>query len=124
GWLGSLATRVFVALPAIAAGETSDRWSRIAALVNAFSPTALAFASLVALTGVISAWFQLSSVPALWTTRYGRTLLVKLAVLAGVIATGAYNWLRVRPLLGTEKATRRLQRSAAIEVMIGTLVVC
>jgi len=115
---------VLVALPIVAASPDVKRWSNIAALVHAFSPMALAFASVVALTGVISAWLQLGSVPALWATQYGRTLLVKIAALSGLIGTGAYNWLRVRPALGTEAATRRLQRSAGLELIVGSLVVC
>lgn len=60
--------------------------------------------------------------PALWQSRYGRTLLLKLAVLAGVAATGFYNWRRVRPALGDELGTARLRRSSAIELPIGLAV--
>lgn len=132
GWLGSLLFVALVGLPVVAvecsravsdAGSHDSPWRAAAALVHAFSPTALVCAGLVALTGVVSAWLRLGSVPALWTSGYGRVLLIKLAVLAGVAATGAYNWRRVRPALGTEAATTRLRRSIAVELGIGLLVV-
>ncbi|MEO7085229.1 MAG: CopD family protein [Gemmatimonadaceae bacterium] len=99
-----------------------DRSTRVKALVNAFSPTALVSASIVAATGTVSAWLRLGSVSALWSSMYGRVLLLKLGVLVGVVATGAFNWLRVQPALGTDVATVRLRRSASIELAIGCAV--
>lgn len=123
GWLGTLAVLTYAAIPVVTRLAGDDRWRVIGQLVNAFSPAALSFTALVALSGITSAWLQLGSVPALWITPYGRILLWKLAVLMGVVATGAYNWRRVRPALGSEIATRRLQRSATIELLIGIVVV-
>jgi copper transport protein len=122
GWLGSLLWLVGVGL-ADARSWGPQRAARVAALVNAYSPTALAFAALVAVTGVVSAWLRLGSVAALWTSSYGQVLLVKLAFLACVTATGFYNWRRVRPALGTDEATVRLRRSATAELLIGLAVV-
>jgi putative copper export protein len=122
GWLGSLLWLVGVGL-ADARSSGRQRADRVAALVNAYSPTALAFAALVAATGVVSAWLRLGSLPALWTSSYGQVLLVKLALLAGVAATGFYNWRRVRPALGTDEGTVRLRRSATVELLIGVAVI-
>jgi copper transport protein len=122
GWLGSLLVVVVAGIPA--ALRTSDGWSgrAVADLVNAFSPTALAFAGLVAVTGVVAAWLHLGSVPALWQSGYGRTLLLKLGILSVVAATGAYNWRRVRPTLGDSDGARRIRRSASAELAVGVLV--
>ena len=90
--------------------------------MNAFSPTALAFAGVTATTGVFAAWLHLERVSALWETAYGRTLLIKLAVLSIVAATGAYNWLRVRPALGDLEGATRVRRSAMVELGVGLLV--
>ena len=123
GWLGSLAVLLFAGVPtALRLGE-NRRGPAVAALVNAFSPTALAFASLVGLTGLFAGWLHLGSVSALWESGYGRTLLLKLALLSIVALTGAYNWLRVRPALGDETGTARLRRSAGIEVAVAVIVV-
>jgi putative copper export protein/methionine-rich copper-binding protein CopC len=123
GWLGSLLCVVFIGVRVALEDAGETRWQTVAAVVNAFSPTALAFATVVALTGLVSAWLRLGSLAPLWTSTYGRVLLVKLALLSGVVATAAYNWLRVRPSLGTESATRHFRRSAATELAIGVLVI-
>jgi putative copper export protein len=70
----------------------------------------------------MAAWFHLGSVGALTTSAYGRTLLVKLALLALVVATGAYNWRRVRPNLVDGCGARRLRRSAWVELAVGAAV--
>jgi putative copper export protein len=49
-------------------------------------------------------------------------LLLKLAVLSPVAATGAYNWLRVRPALGGDAGAARIRRSATAELAVGALV--
>ncbi|MDQ3696807.1 MAG: copper resistance protein CopC [Gemmatimonadota bacterium] len=122
GWLGSLLFVVAVGIPAALRLPESERGSAVADLVNAFSPTALAFAGLAATTGVFAAWLHLGSVPALWQTPYGRTLLLKLAVISVVVATGAYNWRRVRPALGDVAGAARIRRSATVELAVGLLV--
>jgi copper transport protein len=122
GWLGSLLFVVAVGVPAALRLEQVERGPSVAALVNAFSPTALLFAGVTAGTGLVAAWMHLGSVPALWETPYGRTLLIKLAVLSIVAGTGAYNWRRVRPALGDVAGAVRIRRSATAELAVGVLV--
>lgn len=123
GWLGSLLLVLGVGIPAALALEaTESRGRAVADLVNAFSPTALMFAGLVAATGVFSAWLHLETWSNVWGSTYGRVLLLKLTVLAVVAATGAYNWLRVRPALGGLDGAARIRRSSRIEVAIGVVV--
>jgi putative copper export protein/methionine-rich copper-binding protein CopC len=122
GWLGSLLLVVTVGIPVALRRTDGDRGKSVAALVNAFSPTALLFAGVVVATGVFAAWLQLGTVSALWESAYGRTLLLKLALLSVVFGTGAYNWLRVKPALGSEVAAGRLRRSAAVELGVGVVV--
>lgn len=106
----------------VALRQPDDRGAAAAALIDAFSPTALFFAGVVVATGVFSAWLHVGEVTALWTTGYGRTLLLKVGVLSLVFATGAYNWLRVKPTLGSPAAAGRLRRSATVELAIAVLV--
>ena len=122
GWLGSLLLVTVVGIPIALRAAEGERGRTVAALVNAFSPTALVFAGIVVATGVFAAWIQLGSVSALWQTGYGRTLLLKLAMLTVVFGTGAYNWLKVKPALGNEVAAGRLRRSATIELAVGAVV--
>ena len=123
GWLGSLLFVLIAGIPIAMRLGDERRDATVARLVNAFSPTALGFAGLATVTGVFAAWLHIGFSSALWTSDYGRTLLIKLAILSVVLATGAYNWLRVRPALGDHVGTRRLQRSATLEIAVGVLVV-
>ena len=122
GWLGSLTLMLLAGIPAALSLPEAKRAPTVATLFNAFSPIALLFAGLVATTGVFAAWMHVGSVAALWQTGYGRTLLLKLAVLSMVAGTGAYNWLRIQPQLGKDSATSRIRRSAAFEVAIALVV--
>lgn len=122
GWLGSLLMVLLSGIPAALALPEPDRGPMVAELVNAFSPTAMMFAGLVGVTGVFAAWIHVGSVPALWQSRYGKTLLVKLAVLSVVALTGAYNWLRVKPTLGQHAGAARISRSARVELVVGLVV--
>jgi len=102
--------------------ENVRRGETVASLVHAFSPAALAFAAIVALTGLLATWAHLGFTSALWTTSYGRTLLLKLAILAALAAAGAWNWKRVKPALGDEAGAARLRRSVRLELGFGVLV--
>lgn len=121
GWMGGLLVVTTAALP-VALRQPTGRASAAAALINAFSPTALFFAGVVVATGVFSAWLHLGEITALWTTDYGRTLLLKLGVAALVFGTGAYNWLKVKPRLAREPQAGRLRRSATVELTIALAV--
>jgi copper transport protein len=122
GWLGSLPAVVAVGIPVAMHLERPERGQAVAALVNAFSPTALVFAAIVTATGVLSASFHLGSLADLWQSDYGRTLLFKIGVLSLLFATGAYSWLRVRPALAGEDGARRVRRSAGFELGVGVVV--
>ncbi len=123
GWLGSLLMVLTVGIPVAMQLESVDRSVAVASVVNAFSPTALIFASMTGLTGFFAAWLHVASIPALTGTAYGRTLLVKLAVLSIVVLAGAYNWLRVRPSLGRVEATKRLRYSGMVELCVAVVVI-
>ncbi|MEX0892591.1 MAG: copper resistance protein CopC [Gemmatimonadota bacterium] len=121
GWMGGLLVVVTAGIP-VALRQPTRPEAATAALINAFSPTALVFAGVVVATGVFSAWLHLGEVSALWSTGYGRTLLLKLGVASLVFGTGAYNWLKVRPTLGREAAAGRLRRSAVVELVVALAV--
>jgi putative copper export protein/methionine-rich copper-binding protein CopC len=122
GWLGTLGVLVIVGIPAALRMEEADRGSAAADLVNAFSPVALVCAGTAAATGVLSAVIHIGRIPDLWQTGYGQILLLKLAILSVVAGTGAFNWRKVRPVLGDELGARRIRRSATIEVAVATAV--
>lgn len=123
GWLGSLLVVLVAGLPVAMRLPDEERGAAVADLFNAFSPTAVAFAGIVASTGIFAASLHMNEISALWQSEYGRTLLLKLAFLSAVAGTGAYNWRRVKPTLGTAAATTAVQRSARIELLAGVLVI-
>ena len=122
GWLGSLFFVIAVGVPAALSLESDQRSSAVADIVNVFSPTALMFAGVVAVTGVFAGWLHIGSIRGVVETTYGRTLIVKLGILLLVAATGAYNWLRVKPGLGKPEGIIRLKKTASAEVLIAVLV--
>jgi putative copper export protein/methionine-rich copper-binding protein CopC len=120
-WMGTLAALLAVGIPA-AIIATDGAAGAVAAMVRAFSPMALAGAAVVAVTGILNVVFQLGAISEVWSTGYGRALLIKLALLAGVGALGFYNWRRVLPTLGDDAGTHRLRRSARAELGLGLVV--
>ncbi|MGH7741458.1 MAG: CopD family protein [Candidatus Eiseniibacteriota bacterium] len=123
-WIGTLFIVLAAGLPlAMLPTRTPERRAALTArLIQAFSPLALSATAVLAAFGVITAWVHLHRLSALWTTPYGITLIVKLAVVSVVVALGAWNWRRLKPRLGTEQGARALERSARFEVMAGAVV--
>ncbi len=96
-----------------------------------FSTLGIVSVAALLLTGTVNAWYLVGSVSALTGTDYGRLLLVKLALFAGMVGIAAFNWSRLTPRLlqnadatGAQRARRQLRRNAAIEAAMGALVIC
>lgn len=110
-WIGALLPLAAILIPR---GDT-DALLRFSALV----PGVLA---LLIATGLMLAVVQLDHLPALWQTGYGRILLVKLGLLAALLALALWNRLRLTPraLAGNP---RPLIRSIGAEVVLGALII-
>jgi len=102
--------------------NSEQRGRYAAAMINAFSPLALGSAFVLVVFGVWTACRHLKRLNALWTTPYGYALIAKLVVVAVVVALGAWNWRRQRPLLGTESAATAIRRSATAELVAALVV--
>ena len=87
-WLGGLVA--LAAFLRFVAGRATARAG------ERFSTIALAAVLVVVATGLVRALTELSSVGQLWTTTYGRALLVKGALLAVLVALGYWNRRRLR----------------------------
>lgn len=120
-WLGTLGVLILVAVPLIRRLEPAAA-STAADAVNTFSPLALLAAAVVAVTGVINAWMHMTAPVQLWSTPYGRTLLLKLALVGAVLAMGFINWRVVRPRLRDAPDLRRLRLTAGAELLLALLV--
>lgn len=106
-WLGGLAGFTFWLRPVLAGRSPEERDQLLGDLVPRFSRVALVAVLLLAATGLYGAVLHIPAVQALWTTRYGWSLLTKLLLLLPVLALAGYNLLRrgrgaFRLAVGTE----------------------
>lgn len=94
------------------------------ALIAAWSRAALAVVAAVALAGATAAWILVPRWDLLFAAWYGWGLLVKLALVLGLIALAGWHRLRLAPALarGGEAARRRLARSITVEAVLALLV--
>lgn len=121
-WIGTLVLVVVGGYGGTRAMPDHERHPIIATLVHAYSPVALAGVGTAVVAGLVMALGYIQQLSALWTSPYGRMLIVKTLCLAGTAGVGAYNWRRVRPALGEATTSRRLYRSATIELILGALL--
>jgi putative copper export protein len=121
GWLGALLLVVVAGVPATAAIQPLGRGLAVRGMVDVFSPMALAFAGVLAVTGVVAAVLRLGAWSALTGSDYGRLLLLKLGGVVLVLMAGAYNWRRLRPVIDADRVGT-LRRTAAAELVLGFLV--
>ena len=121
-WLGTLFVLLATAWGATRRNSGSRREQVVAALVDGYSPLALTGGLTAMAAGVVLGLAYVGSITELWTTTYGRALLIKVAILVGVAAVGAWNWRRVRPALGAAPGAGRLRRSATVELVLGTML--
>jgi copper transport protein len=110
-WIGGLVALV-AALPITEARQR---------LAGRFSVTATAAIVVVALTGVVSGFLQIDVLEGLWETGYGRTLIAKVVVFAGVGALGWYNRQRLVPIV--DWVAPRLVRVGRVEVGLAAVVI-
>ena len=132
-WVGGVALLLLAVPAATRELEPGNRTIALAAAVSRFSTLALfAVATLVA-SGTIQAIVELQSFSDLIDTAFGRAILIKIALLLGLIGLGAWNRQRARPRLealaaegatpgATGVALRRSMR-AEIGLMVAVLSV-
>ena len=94
-WLGALAVVVFGMPKAVRTH-----------LLRAFAPIAATSVGIVGLSGVVMTLTYIGSLSNLWTTDYGRRLLLKLAVVGAALVIGGLNWRTLHR--GVGRANRRL----------------
>ncbi|WP_031069497.1 CopD family protein [Streptomyces sp. NRRL WC-3742] len=94
-WLGGLVLLVALAGTRRRLGEGAgllwaDLWRR-------FGLVAMVCVAVVTVSGLWLSWRHVAAVSQLWTTGYGIALLVKLLLVAGLVAAGAFNQLWLMP---------------------------
>ncbi|MDB6110337.1 MAG: Copper resistance domain protein [Pedosphaera sp.] len=130
-WMGVL-IQLLLARGTIQRASSGTGVALVAEIVRRFSPVALIVVSLLVLSGVLAAWRYLGGVGALFTSAYGLTLLVKLALLTLALFAGLVNYRIIRPrLLAMDRSNadavklvlRRFGRMLELEVTAGLLVI-
>jgi putative copper resistance protein D len=123
-WLGGLAVLLLAGVPVCRSLPDERRVATVRALVADFSRRALIFAPLAVGLGVWLAarYLGWDFVLHLLSSRYGGVLLLKLILLVGVGAVGAYNWRVVQPGLAAQAGERRLRGAALLELAFGILL--
>ena len=93
--------------------------------MDQFSSRALWLVGLLLLSGVVVSWIQVRSIANLTGTDYGKRLLVKLGLVAVVLAMAAYNKFRLTPALHADRAgtSAVMARSIRIESLLMLLIV-
>ena len=107
-WLGGLAV---LAVTAVRAADGRD-------IVSRFSPVALGCVGAVVASGVVQSWRQVGSLDAFATT-YGRLLLVKLALVAGLLGVALVSRRAVHRWTADLRPPSRLRRALLGELALG-----
>ncbi|MFZ5827473.1 MAG: copper resistance protein CopC [Bacillota bacterium] len=93
-WVGGLAGFALVLWPLLAAQPAEERDRLLERAVGRFSRLALTAVVLLTATGIYGTLLHLPGWEALWTTAYGRSLLLKVLLLLPVLGLAAYNLRR------------------------------
>jgi len=123
-WIHMAAVGVWIGgLPWLLMGlRGSDRAER-SRVVAAFSRLATITLAVVLVTGILRAFAEVGSRAGLLESTYGRTLLVKLALVAGLAGLGALQHFRSVPRVAADgDATRPLRLTARGELALAAVV--
>ncbi len=123
-WIGGLAAL----LPALAAArqaQPAQRSRSLTHLIARFTGVATGAVVILAATGTFAALQHMSAVSELWTTTYGRALLIKLGLFGVLLLLGGFNRWYLHPRLsrsGGESRLRVMQRSIGAEIGVGIML--
>ncbi|GAA5193766.1 hypothetical protein GCM10023322_56510 [Rugosimonospora acidiphila] len=129
-WIGGLAGLLILALGAVPAQVRRGFWP---SAIRRFSTSAMSAVGVLVLSGLWLYWVHIDGVQQLVTTLYGRTLLVKLIVVAALVLLGGANQFWLMPRIDAQHAAgdhrglrdtlvRHFRTTIAVEVILGLLV--
>lgn len=131
-WLGALLPLAWFLAEARSRGDQQAAAAARGAVLR-FSDLGLTCVAALLVTGTVNAWLLTGTVPALLGTDYGHLLLIKLGLVAGLVALAAINRQSLAPRLApvlygkkrleTWQAIAQLQRNVLIEVALGLFVI-
>jgi copper transport protein len=98
-WLGGVAVLVLVLRAATARLEGGERTRLLAAIVARFSTLAGVAIAVLLASGIVQGLVEVRTVPNLVDTAFGRAVLVKIVLFAGIVGLGWINRRRLVPAL-------------------------
>jgi putative copper resistance protein D len=115
-WLGAL-------LPLLIIARNGDV-TIIAAAAARFGSSAVVVVGGLMAAGLALLWMLLGDITALWSSAYGRSVLLKLAFVGCLLCFAAFNKLRLTPrlLAGDSRAVRSLRTSIRFELILGAVI--
>jgi putative copper resistance protein D len=123
-WIGGL---VPLAIFLERVGRSFSLGETVVRVARRFSTLSLCCVSVLIASGISNSWLLVGSIHALFTTRYGRLLLFKLALFAMLIGFGARNRFLVKARLRKGSVNpdllSQLRRNVLCEVCLGVAVV-
>ena len=131
-WIGALLPLSLLIGCSIATQPRSD--TRVVALaLQRFSRVGAVVVSILILSGLVNSWFLIGATHwrELFTTAYGRSLIVKLALFALMLVLAVLNRYRLSPALTASletpeprvRALQGLRRSVSAEMVLALLVI-
>jgi copper transport protein len=129
-WVGGLLVLVLVLPAATRQLEPPDRSRLLASVLMRFSPLALGSVVVLVASGLIQSYVHVRSLHNLVDTGFGRAVLIKMGLMVGLIALGAYNQRGLLPRLkqlarggrSPYKAGLALRRSLRAEIALLAVV--
>lgn len=128
-WIGALVAFLLLIRTRTPAPEATAALHRA---LQGFSGIGTALVAVLVATGAINSWFLVgpAHLDGLWTTPYGRFLLLKLVLFVGMLGLAAANRFQLTPALGRgldsqeqgQVARAALRRSVVIETAFGFAV--
>jgi copper transport protein len=99
-WLGGLVVLIGSLLWRDAGSDRSD--DEVATIVGRFSQVAFGAVVMIVVSGAIQGWRQVGSYDALFDTAYGRLLMFKVLLVAGMLVAASFSraWIRNRAVAG------------------------
>jgi copper resistance protein D len=127
-WFGGLVSLAL--LLAVARRQDTLAWASVARdVTQRFSTLGIVSVGTILVTGIVNSWILVGSVHALIVTEYGRLLMLKIILFAGMLMIAAVNRFLITPRLALKpeiapplKALRQLTLHSIIEIALALMI--
>ncbi|NIP62557.1 MAG: copper resistance protein CopD [Nitrosopumilaceae archaeon] len=124
-WIGGIMYFVFTLLPSFSNLENSKKESMALVMIPRFSIVFVIAVGIVIISGPLLMWFLESNVSLIISSSYGKLILAKIGIAAGMVALGAYFQLYIQKKgeisfrSGSFPIYKKLRKSLKIDAALG-----